>query len=540
MKPNNISKYIAAPSGILMTLLILLIAVLFLQGIILQTASVLTYEKHRAAKNQTDQDKDLTEEEKRFDRIRNSQKEFLHDGTIHLVHRPQRSSRHSDEPEKVQIYDANDNLLWQGFKDKIPYQYLSWSGPRPHQYHRFTHKWMKNIQMITPEFSQVLEIPITSPDKTRQIWRYHPNKDFFIGYDTAGQKIGHIGSTGFTHSKDHAKPFGKFKSFTAWTLQHSHNPILLWQTARRIYQINFEKQHVRLLFESTESDIKMAAPHMWWSFKPGTIEHEMAKNYRPTIRCLTEDGKHHLIMRNPDQTITVTPPADWWTDALQLTATKDDIFLCCRDTETRPPSRFKPYDFYLQWYRKFEGKPHKEWIELYKLDNQANLHLLNRFEWTAPPGAHPKVSAIPFRTRIQRSVAVFSTPLYDLAWYLLGREFFIKHYRDKDFFAGFARATAEIRPASSICNWLLGLAMTVFTLCHAWPRRTSWQKLTFWLVFVLAFNLAGLLTYLALNHTSLIKCPACGKRRGLTQPNCIRCGAQLPPPQPRKSDLIFN
>jgi len=38
-------------------------------------------------------------------------------------------------------------------------------------------------------------------------------------------------------------------------------------------------------------------------------------------------------------------------------------------------------------------------------------------------------------------------------------------------------------------------------------RRTSWGKLILWLIIVGAFNLAGLLTYLGLNHTPGNKMP---------------------------------
>jgi hypothetical protein len=82
--------------------------------------------------------------------------------------------------------------------------------------------------------------------------------------------------------------------------------------------------------------------------------------------------------------------------------------------------------------------------------------------------------------------------------------------------------------------------MVVFAFWHGWSRRTSWIRFIFWLVFVGLFNLAGLLTYLALNHTVVIKCPVCGKRRGLQIENCIRCKVKLPVPEKRELDLILS
>ena len=80
----------------------------------------------------------------------------------------------------------------------------------------------------------------------------------------------------------------------------------------------------------------------------------------------------------------------------------------------------------------------------------------------------------------------------------------------------------------------------VFVSWHGWPRRTSWARFVFWLVFTGLLNITGLLTYLALNHTAVIKCLVCGKRRGLTQVECVRCRGQLPVPERGKLDLIFS
>jgi hypothetical protein len=98
----------------------------------------------------------------------------------------------------------------------------------------------------------------------------------------------------------------------------------------------------------------------------------------------------------------------------------------------------------------------------------------------------------------------------------------------------------NIKLANSLLNWLLGLTMVGLAFLHGWPRHTSRPKLIFWLLFILAFNLAGLLTYLALNHSTVIKCPTCNKHRGLDQVNCLRCGTELPTPKRRKLDLILN
>ena len=532
MKLIDSSKYVAGPARVVSTVLILLIAVGILQGIIIQTAMVLTTKKYESAI--TKPEEELSEAEKHLQKIRNSSKNFLPDGTIHLVYTlPDTPTVSDDEQKQQEVYDANGILLWSGLEKDRPYEYLSWTRvPRGHE--KFDEQRMKQMHTITPEFSRSLEIPVGSREKTEQVWRYDQTRQLFVGYRVYGGNIGYIGSTGFTDSKSRAKPFGTFRLFTAWCPQDSFSPTLLWQTSRRIYEINFEKQQVQLIFESIESNIKQIALHKWRSIRSET-EQDLKISYRPLIKCLTEDGKHHLIMRNPDRKLTVTVNDNWWSES--FTATTRGIYLYHRDSERRIPSSLrKSPKLVWEWLRKVRSKPYKQWLELYSVDNQGELNLLNRYEWTIParPGRVRVVEAGPPWIKVKHYAYQFSTPLYDLTWYLLvGSEF-------RAYPSDFARFVAEMRPGNSILNWVLSLAMAGFAFWHGRSRQTSRAKLIFWLLFTLMFNLAGLLTYLALNHTPIIKCSACGKDRGLGQVNCVRCGAELPTPKRRKLDLILN
>ncbi len=332
MKLKNNLKYIATPAKIFMTVLIVLIAVSILQGIIIQIERTFAHAKQRPAT--TKPETEFTQEEKRLNRIRNSTREFLPDGTIHLIHKlTRRSPGRMDETETEQIYDTNDNLLWEGPDNKRPYEYLSWPKQLRGSRGGFTQQRMKQIQMITPGFSRNIEIPVGSYNKTEQIWRYHPGAQYFKGYNINGEKIGYVGSTGFTDSKSKAKPFGEFRLFTAWCPQDSYGPTLQWQTQRHIYQIDFEKQHVELIFESSEADIEIerTSLHAWRNVKPGEKEYIDPKKYRPLLLCMTKDGKHHLILREPRQQLilTVSRPS--------VTATKQDIFVRNYGGDALPP-----------------------------------------------------------------------------------------------------------------------------------------------------------------------------------------------------------
>ena len=173
-------------------------------------------------------------------------------------------------------------------------------------------------------------------------------------------------------------------------------------------------------------------------------------------------------------------------------------------------------------------------MELYRVNESSNIYLLKRHEWTEQVGEKDY-----YELSTPRPIRWVSTPLYDLLWYLFDRDY-LRESRDNQLLQGLVQATIGLRPAGSIYNRLLCLLMAALALWHGWPRRTSLPRLIFWLILTAVFNLAGLLTYLALNHTPLVKCSACGKRRGLQGSACIRCGKELPPPQRRKSDLIFE
>jgi len=505
MNLKNISKYVASSSKVIMTIIVFLFAVHILQIITIELSSeiyrMLTKTKpDRAAAEPT---KQLSDTEKELRRIHYSVKNFLPDGTIHLTYSLGRTPGRFDEPGKVQIYDVNDVLIWQGPESENPYEYLSWSDQRfrPYRYYGdLTERRMNELQMITPEFSQVIEIPVLAQDETVQVWRYLPAGDLFMGCRLDGSIIGFLSSTGFTRSKSEARPFGRFKFQSSWHSTGALEPTVLWQTRRRLYEINFHKRQVLLVFESPQTNIKTVMLRDSRPIEDPQKPKKLYQKYRPTIR----------------------------------------IFLIHYDSEIRPhKAHFKSHKLYKQLLSKYEGKSYKQWVELYKVDNQANLHLLNRYEWNVPSDFLPRRRKS-FRLHVQHAATAFSSPLYDLAWFVLGPEFFYQRSRGNDFVSGSIQMISELRPVNSLWNWSLGLAMVGFAFWHGRPRQTSRGKLIFWLAFTLVFNLAGLLTYLALNHTTIIKCPVCGRRRGLIQVNCVRCGAEVPKPERRKTDLILN
>lgn len=193
-----------------------------------------------------------------------------------------------------------------------------------------------------------------------------------------------------------------------------------------------------------------------------------------------------------------------------------------------------------QWAKENRKKPTHRWVELYKVGDQGDLELVKRYDWTTPPRKYRPRPEMYRRDTIRRYICSASPVIYDLPWKIYGMSLRKKLRGNDDLSTIILQITNEVRPHSSKLSWVLTIVMMLPVLLHAWPRRTTWHRLIFWVIFTAVFNLAGLLTYLALNHTTVIKCPACKKRRGLERTDCIRCTTELPTPEKRKTDLILH
>ena len=395
--------------------------------------------------------------------------------------------------------------------------------------------------MITPELSRSLEVPVRTQDEILQIWRYNLEREYFVGYNTAGGKAGYVGSSGFTESKSQVKPLGSYKLFTAWCPEDSYSPTLLWQTNRKIYQIDFENRQFELLFESLDSDIKRIAWHKWGLDADETLK-GTALIYRPVIVCYTENRKVYLIMRNPKQQLTVNIPEDWISDFVVLTTTEKDIYLKYDSREGLTNKIFRSPELFMQWGRQRREQPTKRRVALYKVDKQGELNLVNRFDWIEPARKFTQTvrTIRNSKQQLKSYITSVSPPLYDFVWKLFGQSLWQKVRRSDSLISVCLQIIHEVYPSNKILTWTLSVVMICVALWHGWSRRTSWCKMIFWLIFVGIFNLAGFLTYWALNHTAVIKCPACGRRRGLERCDCIGCGSQLPAAERREVDLIFD
>ncbi len=193
-----------------------------------------------------------------------------------------------------------------------------------------------------------------------------------------------------------------------------------------------------------------------------------------------------------------------------------------------------------QWMEKYRYRPYKAWEELYEITSVGETRLVKRYEWIKPAIRRFRIATDHFPYKVRKTVTVASSPLYSLArrWYYKTRRrgWYQMGLNERDI----AEILRALTPKVMWINLIFSLLMVGFAFWHGWARRTSWIKFVFWMLFVAAFNLAGLLTYLAINHTVVIRCPVCGRRRGLERPYCRACKAPLPTPKPRDVDLVLT
>jgi len=531
-------KYISRPVQVIMVLVLLLCVFLFLQMFI----SVIV-QGIAQSRQQPDQSKKvLTEVERRENLALHSQKKFTTEQKLHQIFTPRNQKVRSKENETVEVYDTDDDLLWEGKRRDMPYNYLQWSKyfRSSNRRESYSAKYLNERQEMGIEFSSALMIPVVDDDKRiLQRWRYEVSGRYFTGLDCDGRKIGYAGSNGIKKSREEVEPFGRFVHMTAWCPEGSFSPEFMWMTRHKLYQINFGEERVETLFDLADSEADYLAMLNW--------RREESAGFRPVICVVTKDKKHHMLFQNPEQRLTLNLPGEW-KRGFGFTATMDKIFIRHSGNDGKPMPEVKSYKQQVElmdkWLKEFYSRPLTRWEELYEVDSGGNLKLVNRFEWGRPAmpekAANVQIGYMDWRERTRRYLATISPVIYWPAWQWC--------YRNQEKLRNPAGVITEIIremiaycvPATLWVSLVFSLLMVCAAFWHGWSRRTGWGRLGFWLVFVGVFNLAGLLTYLALNHTTVIRCGVCGKTRGLERTDCAGCKAELVMPKGRETDLILT
>jgi hypothetical protein len=522
MNKRNFLAIITRPAESVITLILCVFLVVFVELIVMGVLWLYTYQKPAPPKISSEQKHE----------IGNAGKRFLPDGTLNLVYPT--AANINVGLSNNEITDTNGQVLWQGPRNECPFKYLDWSIPPA----SFSEWQMRNLSSLTPDLSSALEVPVWGDRTVQDVWRYDPENEVFKGYNLETGPLGFLAANGFVNPAGRPMPFGRFKSFASWTDENPSSVLMLWQTARQIYQIDFLNRTAELLFESEHADINSIQWHQWREKKPAESS-ESAIRYRPLLCCLTADNKYHVILQDPNQTLTFDKPQQWQNNRIEFTATTDNVFVEYTDTNYNPPELHHLKEEYT---REYSRTPQPYSIQLYKVASDGQLRLVNRFDWIRPKSGEKSLFSEDRLRVFQNWVRKASPPAFDLLAFLFEDGLNTLAYEKPDL--PMTRAYAQLilvwKPDMNLLSYILTSVLLAIALWHGWARRTSWAKLSCWLVIIALFGVAGLLTYLALNFTPIIKCPVCGKKRGLESPNCVRCGSGLPVPKRKPTDLILT
>jgi hypothetical protein len=269
---------------------------------------------------------------------------------------------------------------------------------------------------------------------------------------------------------------------------------------------------------------------------PDSENFKVSEEYRPMILCYTEENTVLTILRDPAEVIQIKIPEDSEARISSVTATREKIYMRAFYYGLKPPKEIAQNSkAYSKWIRDRRKKPIERAEELYQVDSDGQITLINRFEWTR----QPRQRGVDRREKFRRLLSKTSPAFYDI---LVG--FFIKYFRrsliyNQDFYQLF-HTLLQFAPSYNPFSYLLSMLVAGIVFFHAWPRRTSLASLIGWIVFTALFNIVGLFVYLALNYTPTIQCPKCNKRRGLNRPQCSRCGGGLPANAPQTLSIQLS
>ncbi|MHC4836022.1 MAG: hypothetical protein ACYSO3_05060 [Planctomycetota bacterium] len=511
--------------------LCVLITLIFLLGL-LQFLVVEIYQEFYGRKRQRSAsvEVELTEKQKQQKAIDTAGKRFGPDGTLYLV----KTEMIAGTRKSIfTVKDRDGNLLFKGHQKDCPYSFIQWEpqkSTRSYGYREaYRHSDLEELGLINGDFSRHYVVPIVN-DHNKRIghWFYDINKQIFKYYTIAGQLEGFLGSNGYVENKSGAVGFGVSHGIVNWLRPDSYDPMMIYRTESAVYQIDFQNRGVKTLIQTDDDKIRLMRLANW--------QETEKYDYRPALTITTYSGKYHLFLKNPDQYIEMQLPEGLPRYYMQLTANENMVFARSQEIVGYPKS--SDHDVLSAWYKENLYKEKEQRVHLFEVSNDGTLTEKSSFTWTQPIYHQPNIETSNTWKTIHSIAYSISSPVP--GWLTL-KWIRTLAYRTWPVWSRetmrFIRAYSAI-PLISI-NLCLMTVFSALTLWHGWPRRTHIAKLIFWTGFVFLFNLPGFLTYLALNHTPVIHCANCGKKRGLLQDTCRRCGTALPLPKAKETDLIM-
>ena len=267
-----------------MITLLLSVTLIFIQSCIVEASRYFLLPKNPSYQVQQSQ-KEPSDQQRRIER---SVRMYLPDGTVYLAY----SDHQLPENQRAQIYDLNDNLLWQGKEKELPEKYLKWPGMPGHYFATYT---LHSRHVIYPDPRRSIIVPVSAGKDIESLWRYEDSGGYFDGFDLDGNLIGFFGSSGFAEKKSQIKPLEQPENLIAWIPVQGGGPIMLWQTEHSIYQIDFGKQIIDLLLHLPDKKIRTIEIQGWMEIWPDNEYFKVSDEYHPMILCKTEENSVFII-----------------------------------------------------------------------------------------------------------------------------------------------------------------------------------------------------------------------------------------------------
>jgi hypothetical protein len=471
---------------------------------------------------------ELSEQEMQQREIDNAQKEFSEDGTVYLVTNSVTPGVFNEK--KFIVKDKDNKILFEGKEEDNPYSFIRWSPAtkgRNLSYQNINQKYLNELNLIGGEFSRYFVIPMVSVENKRiGHWFFDVDKRIFKYYAISGEEHGFLGTNGYTERKSEALAFEECFQMINWLRPNSYDPMMICQTEYAVYQIDFQNKQVDTLVKTDNNPIRRMVMNNW--------QEAETYDYRPSLAIFTNSNKFYLYLKNPEQAIESQLPSDFgYFDMPQFAASNKTIFAQLHETPGMP--KINNQNLYIAWLQENRGKPIDRRVRLFEVDKTGTFSEKASFVWTQPVYR----SNIVMRSTGEMIYSVVNSLSSPVPMWATRHWLKTGNYRQGPVWIQvimvFIKAYSAFKTPINLC---LMTAFAILAFLHGLPRRTHITKLIFWVVFVFLFNLPGFLTYLAMNHTPVIRCASCGKKRGLLQDACCRCQNPLPPPKSRETDLV--
>ncbi len=188
------------------------------------------------------------------------------------------------------------------------------------------------------------------------------------------------------------------------------------------------------------------------------------------------------------------------------------------------------------WYDNFGKTKHTEVYRLYGLSDNGDAKLISDTNFVLIPDdviVSNQAEIDSFHQK--RGIFLDFSPI--AFSYLAKMDFIRKANLNSKVVRELLDVVRNFQPYHSAVAWALGCVCAVGAFFHNKNRTQNKFALAGWMAFALLFNVAGLLTCLALTHYDLIKCDNCGRKRHLLTESCLHCGKQAPAPLPQTTDI---